>query len=50
MTACGGLRYRRRRLRDQAAARRAEGVVDRLMADRAADLELEKERSRRDPA
>jgi bifunctional DNA-binding transcriptional regulator/antitoxin component of YhaV-PrlF toxin-antitoxin module len=31
----------RRRLRAQAAARRIEGVVDRLLADRQADLELE---------
>jgi bifunctional DNA-binding transcriptional regulator/antitoxin component of YhaV-PrlF toxin-antitoxin module len=31
----------RRRLREQAAARRAEGVVDRLLADRQADLEQE---------
>jgi bifunctional DNA-binding transcriptional regulator/antitoxin component of YhaV-PrlF toxin-antitoxin module len=33
----------RRRLRDQAAACRAEGVVDRLLADRQADLELDEE-------
>jgi bifunctional DNA-binding transcriptional regulator/antitoxin component of YhaV-PrlF toxin-antitoxin module len=33
----------RRRLREQAAACRAEGVVDRLLADRAADLELDEE-------
>jgi bifunctional DNA-binding transcriptional regulator/antitoxin component of YhaV-PrlF toxin-antitoxin module len=33
----------RRRLREQAAACRAEGVVDRLLADRAADLDLEPE-------
>jgi bifunctional DNA-binding transcriptional regulator/antitoxin component of YhaV-PrlF toxin-antitoxin module len=31
----------RRRIRAQAAARRTEGVVDRLLADRQADLELE---------
>jgi bifunctional DNA-binding transcriptional regulator/antitoxin component of YhaV-PrlF toxin-antitoxin module len=31
----------RRRLRDQAAACRAEGVVEELLADRRADLELE---------
>jgi bifunctional DNA-binding transcriptional regulator/antitoxin component of YhaV-PrlF toxin-antitoxin module len=31
----------RRRLRAEAAARRTEGVVDRLLADRRADLELE---------
>jgi hypothetical protein len=31
----------RRRVRAQAAARRTEGVVDRLLADRQADLELE---------
>ena len=31
----------RRRLREQAAARRTEGVVDRLLADRRADLELD---------
>jgi bifunctional DNA-binding transcriptional regulator/antitoxin component of YhaV-PrlF toxin-antitoxin module len=36
----------KRRLREQAAASRAEGVVDRLLADRAADLELEAEDSR----
>jgi bifunctional DNA-binding transcriptional regulator/antitoxin component of YhaV-PrlF toxin-antitoxin module len=35
----------RRRLRAQAAARRTEGVVDRLLADRQADLELENEDS-----
>jgi AbrB family looped-hinge helix DNA binding protein len=33
----------KRRLREQAAASRAEGVVDRLLADRAADLDLEAE-------
>lgn len=33
----------KRRLREQAAASRAEGVVDRLLADRAADLDLEPE-------
>jgi bifunctional DNA-binding transcriptional regulator/antitoxin component of YhaV-PrlF toxin-antitoxin module len=31
----------RRRLREQAAVRRTEGVVDRLLAERRADLELE---------
>jgi hypothetical protein len=31
----------RRRIRAQAAARRTEGVVDRMLADRQADLELE---------
>jgi bifunctional DNA-binding transcriptional regulator/antitoxin component of YhaV-PrlF toxin-antitoxin module len=33
----------RRRLREQAAACRTEGVVDRLLADRAAELDLESE-------
>jgi bifunctional DNA-binding transcriptional regulator/antitoxin component of YhaV-PrlF toxin-antitoxin module len=33
----------RRRLREQAAACRTEGVVDRLLADRAADRELDEE-------
>jgi bifunctional DNA-binding transcriptional regulator/antitoxin component of YhaV-PrlF toxin-antitoxin module len=33
----------RRRLREQAAACRADGVVDRLLADRKADLDLESE-------
>jgi bifunctional DNA-binding transcriptional regulator/antitoxin component of YhaV-PrlF toxin-antitoxin module len=31
----------RRRLREQAAVRRTEGVVERLLAERQADLELE---------
>jgi bifunctional DNA-binding transcriptional regulator/antitoxin component of YhaV-PrlF toxin-antitoxin module len=36
----------RRRLREQAAACQAEGVVDRLRADREADLELDREHRR----
>lgn len=37
----------KRRLQAQATACRAEGVVDGLLAGRAADLELEEERARR---
>jgi AbrB family looped-hinge helix DNA binding protein len=33
----------KRRLREHAAACRADGVVDRLLADRATDLELDEE-------
>lgn len=41
----------KRRLQDRAAASRAEGVVDRLLADRAADAELDaQDRTRRDRA
>ena len=40
----------KRRLQDQAAATQADGVVDRLLADRAADLELEEDHPGRDRA